>query len=63
MPPRELEDLQRAVVEAAGALFAVSGAAAFCIPIPGTLPVIYVVAGEPQAILAMLPDSANDPFA
>ncbi len=42
--------LEQAVIDAAQALLAAMGSAAFCIPIPGTDPPLYVAAGQPHQI-------------
>jgi len=62
MPPPGTEPLHQTVIDAVGALFAVSGTAALCIPIPGTAPSVRVAAGEPGAMRLMLPDCANYSF-
>ncbi|MEJ8858626.1 hypothetical protein WKW79_28915 [Variovorax robiniae] len=56
------EALHQAVLDAVGALFDATGTAAFCLPIPGTTPPVFVAAGEPGTIRLLLPDSANDRY-
>jgi hypothetical protein len=56
--PNELE--RKALTDAALNLFGASSTQSFLLPIPGTSPTLYVVAGEPSEIRALLDTLEGD---